>query len=169
MTKYFVLAVVLQAVIVLGVPAKRYYIESTGREVMLKIVPNDPYDPFGGYYEQIRYDISSPTNFSGNIEFKTDEKVFAVIEKQGDGLWKPVRLERSLPKGLPENQAVIKGQYRSWGITYPIDKFFIPENKRFEIDEYLKKHLDTARMIVKVNRNGEAVIIRLQVGDRVYE
>jgi uncharacterized membrane-anchored protein len=61
------------------------------------------------------------------------------------------------------------GRYTGWQIEYGIENFYIPETQRGVIEEALRKHPDKARVEVKVDRNGNAALVKLMIEDRVYE
>jgi uncharacterized membrane-anchored protein len=92
-----------------------------------------------------------------------------VLEKQADGVWRPVSLSKSYPANLPENRIAIRGRYSYSRIEYGIEEFFIPEDKRAEIEQGLWKNRDQARVEVKVDSEGNAALVRLLIGDHVYD
>lgn len=168
-TGFFLAAVVLQVLILLGVPARKAYTRMTGRDVVLKVAPVDPYSILSGYYVILGYDISRPADFPNAPKFEFDEVIYAIVEQQADGLWKPVSIERELPKNLPANRVAIRGHWNDWRITYGIEEFYIPEEKRQVIADDLGKNQADARVEVKVDAQGNAALIRLRIQDRVYE
>lgn len=168
-TLFFLAAVVLQALILLGVPARKAYTRMTGRDVILKVAPVDPYSILSGYYVILGYDISRPTDFPNAPKFEYDEVIYAIVEQQADGIWKPVGIERELPKNLPTNRAAIRGRWNEGRIEYGIEEFYIPEEKRTVIADDLSKNQTEARVDVKVDANGNAALLRLRIQDRVYE
>ena len=168
-TLVFVAAVALQFVILLGVPAKKVYTRATGREIVLKVAPVDPYDVLKGYYVTLGYDISRPGTFPNAPKFAEDEVIYAIVEQQDDGPWQAVAIERELPTNLPANRAAIRGRWHQWRILYGIEEFSIPESKRNVIADDLNKNRNEARVEVKVAANGEAALLRLRIQDRVYE
>jgi uncharacterized membrane-anchored protein len=167
-TLWFALALALQIVILIGVPAQKMITLRTGRSVILKVRPVDPYNILSGYYVTLGYDISRSDSFATKVEASSGATVFAVVEQQADGVWKPVELTNSLPDNLPNNRAAIRGQMMSGSIEYGIEQFFIPETKRTAIEEDLRKHLDQARVEVKVDDQGNAALVKLLIEDRVY-
>jgi uncharacterized membrane-anchored protein len=168
---YFVLAVAAQFLILAAVPAQKIYTRATGRSVMLKIRPVDPYDMLSGYYVRLNYEIASPGSFANPDKVYNGELVYAILERQADGEWRPVSLSKSYPANMPENRIAIRGRGDiSWSrVEYGIEEFFIPEDKRAEIEEGLRKNHDQARVEIKVDSKGDAAIVRLLIGDRVYD
>lgn len=168
-TLFFLAAVALQVLILLGVPARKAYTRATGRAVVLKVAPVDPYSVLSGYYVILGYDISRPTDFPNAPKFEYDEVIYAIVEQQADGVWTPVGIERELPKNLLANRVAIRGRWNDWRITYGIEEFYIPEDQRNVIAEDLSKHQADARVDLKVDANGNAALLRLRIQDRVYE
>jgi len=171
---YFVLAVAAQFLILAAAPAQKIYTRATGRSVTLKMRPVDPYNVLSGYYITLNYEIANPGSFAnstdayiyGHVPF--GERVYAILERRADGVWRPVSLSKSYPADLPENRIAIGGRYTYSSIEYGIEEFFIPEDKRSEIEEGLRKYHDQARVEIKVDSKGDAALLRLLIGDHVY-
>jgi uncharacterized membrane-anchored protein len=167
--QYFVLAVATQFLILAAVPAQKIYTRATGRSVTLKIRPVDPYDVLSGYYVTLNYEIANPAAFADSGVGAGGDQAYAVLEKQADGVWRPVSLSKTYPANLPENRIAIRGRYSYSRIEYGIEEFFIPEDKRAEIEQGLWKNRDQARVEVKVDSKGNAALVRLLIGDHVYD
>ncbi|MEO6724568.1 MAG: GDYXXLXY domain-containing protein [Blastocatellia bacterium] len=170
---WFALALALQLLILIGVSAQQFIARTTGRSVVLKVQPVDPYSILSGYYVTLGYEISSNGGFPRNAgEPNTDPNpggiVYAIVERQDDGLWHPVELASSLPTSLPENRMVIRGRYVGGRIEYGIEQFYIPESKRDVINKDLREHLGDARVELKVDADGNAALVKLLIEDRVY-
>jgi uncharacterized membrane-anchored protein len=165
---FFVLAVAAQFLILAAVPAQKIYTRATGRSVALKIQPVDPYNILSGYYVTLSYEIASPESFADSGNFY-GEQVYAIIERRSDGVWRPVSLSKSRPANLPENRIAIRGRHTYSRIEYGIEEFFIPEDKRAEIEQALSKNRDQARAEVRVDSEGNAALVRLLIGDQVYD
>jgi len=165
----FALAVAAQVLILLGVPAQKAYTRATGRSVILKVQPVDPYNILSGYYVTLGYQISRPESFPDQANLSYGEPVYAIVEEQADGLWHPVTLAHSFPATLPTNQVAISGRYSGSRIDYGIEEFYIPENKRDAIAQDLRQHLEQARVEVKVDARGNAALVRLMIENRIYE
>jgi uncharacterized membrane-anchored protein len=164
----FVAAVVIQALILIAVPARKVVTRATGKTVVFKVEPIDPYSVLSGYYTTFSLDISRVDAFP-NAQVFPDGAIYAVVARGDDGTWKPALLESHLPANLPENRVAILGQLRGGLITYGIEQFYIPEAQRGAIADDLRKNRDKARIEVKVDRSGHAALERLRIEDRVYE
>ena len=169
----FIVAVVIQILILAGVPARKVFTITTGKTVVLKVQPIDPYNILSGYYVTLGFDISRVDAFpnaSGTFQGVSDGAwCYAIVENGDDGTWKPISLERELPANLPDNRAALLGRIKHGAITYGIEEFYIPEAQRDRIAEDLTRNVDKARVEIKVDRSGHAALERLRIEDRVYE
>jgi uncharacterized membrane-anchored protein len=171
---WFALALALQLLILIGVPAQKFIARTTGRSVILKVQPVDPYSILSGYYVTLGYEISRSGDFPRapgvpNTDPNPGGVVYAIVEQQDNGVWHPVELAGSLPTSLPDNLMAIRGRYVGGRIEYGIEQFYIPESKRGVIDKDLREHLGNARVEVKVDADGNAALVKLLIEDRVYE
>jgi uncharacterized membrane-anchored protein len=165
----FVAAVVIQALILIAVPARKVFTRATGKTVVLKVQPVDPYSVLSGYYATLGFEISRVTAFPNAQVFPDGSWIYAVVARGDDGTWKPALLESDLPTNLPDNRVAILGQLHGGLIKYGIEDFYIPEAQRDNIAEDLRKNQDKARVEVKVDGSGHAALERLRIEDRVYE
>jgi uncharacterized membrane-anchored protein len=165
----FIAAVIVQVLILVGVPARKAYTLATGKPVALKVQPVDPYSILSGYYVTLGFDISRLEAFANAPEFADNDACYAVVEEGEEGVWKPVSLERTLPNHLPENRVALRGRIRYARIEYGIEDFYIAETKRNTIADDLRDHPNQARVEVKVDSQGNAALQRLRIEDRVYE
>jgi uncharacterized membrane-anchored protein len=165
----FIAAVAIQALILVGVPARKAVTLATGKSAVLKVQPVDPYSILSGYYVTLGFEISRIEAFPNAPGLSNGDRCYAVIEEGEDGIWKPVSLERELPTNLPDNRAALLGRVKYRRIEYCIEEFFIPETKRGAIADDLRVHQDKARVDVKVDSGGHAALERLRIEDRVYE
>jgi uncharacterized membrane-anchored protein len=169
----FIAAVIIQVLILVAVPARKVFTMATGKTVVLKVQPVDPYSILSGYYATLGFDISRVDAFP-NVRgiphgFAEGAWCYAVVEKGDDGTWKPVSLEHDLPDNLPDNRVALLGRLNHGVIRYGIEEFYIPEAQRHSIAEDLNRNVDKARVEVKVDRSGHAALQRLIIEDRIYE
>jgi uncharacterized membrane-anchored protein len=169
----FIAAVLIQALILVAIPARKVFTMVTGKTVVLKVRPVDPYSILSGYYATLAFDISRVDAFP-NVRgiadgFTEGDWCYAVVEKGDDGIWKPVSLEHALPDDLPDNRLALLGRLNHGAIRYGIEEFYIPEAQRYSIAEDLRINVDKARVEVKVDRSGHAALQRLIIEDRIYE
>ena len=168
----FIVAVVIQILILVAVPARSVFTTATGKTVVLKVQPVDPYSILSGYYATLGFDISRVDAFPNARGmapgFSDGAWLYAIVEKGDDGTWKPISLEHELPTDLPENRAALLGRINHGAISYGIEEFYIPEAQRDRIAEDLRKNVDKARVEIKVDRSGHAALQRLRIEDRIY-
>ena len=169
----FIAAVVIQTLILVAVPTRKVFTIATGKTVVLKVQPVDPYSILSGYYATLSFDISRvdafPNAWGISGGFSDGARCYAVVEKGDDGTWKPVSLDRELPADLPENRVALLGRINYGVIRYGIEEFYIPEAQRDRIASDLSRNVDKARVEVKVDRSGHAALQRIIIEDRIYE
>jgi uncharacterized membrane-anchored protein len=188
----FWLPLVLQAALILGIPAPAAYLHLTGRPIVIKTIPVDPYDFLRGYSVILNYEISRFDTLRKLAGWETLEKdpnskgqalepgsyFYVVLQApasttQPPQPWQPVRVSRDRPTDLTANQAILQGQATYGGVEYDLETYYIPEDQRNEIND----DINQARwgrqprpivVEVKVNRQGDAVPASFWVGDRRY-
>jgi uncharacterized membrane-anchored protein len=101
MRSKFILLVLLQVVLLIGIVAYRQYWVASGEKILLKTAPVDPRDIFRGDYINLRYEISTlDLNELGVKEsFKNNEKVYVILEKNPDTTFSAKSVSRTLPMG----------------------------------------------------------------------
>ncbi|MEP0799510.1 GDYXXLXY domain-containing protein [Funiculus sociatus] len=87
--------------------------------------------------------------------------------------WKPVRVSSDRPAYLPDNQIALKGKSTGNSIEYGLETYYMPENRRDEINNDISqarggKQRQPIVMEVKVDTLGRAVPISFWVSDRNY-
>lgn len=166
----FIGAMALQLAILGAIPARKVMTIARGREVTLKVQPVDPYSIMSGYYVVLSYSISRQSSFPTPPELLPGSPCYAIVEKDADGIWNPVELTKDSPAYVPQNRAVLSGTFEQGSvIRYGIENFYIPETRRSEIADDLRKNPDKAVVDVSVDENGGAVLRRLRIENRVYE
>ena len=164
---YFILAVAVQVLILSAVPAKQIYTRSTGELITIKTAPYDPYDFLSGYHVVLNYEISRPPGLS---ELEKNQVAYVILQKGPDGIWAAKSTHKKHPKITDSGDIVIKGRYgRRNRIQYGIESYFIPEKSRHEIEKDLRENTDKARADIKVDKFGNAALVRLRIEDRIYE
>jgi len=167
-TLFFTLAIIGQVLILAAMPAQNIYTRATGKSIILKCSPSSPYDSLNGYYVILNLEVSDPKSFKGPKYSYGTQPLYAILEKGSDGAWHPVSLSDAFPSGLAENRIAIRGHYTSRGIEYGIEDFNIPGNKRAEIASELSENRSQARVEIKVDSSGNAALVRLMTGKRIY-
>ncbi len=104
----FILLVLLQAVLLIGIIVYRQHWVATGEKIFLKTAPVDPRDIFRGDYVSLRYDISALDLDELGVKesFKDNEKVYVILEKNPDH----TSSARSVSRTLPMRNKFIQGR-----------------------------------------------------------
>jgi len=164
-------AVLVQMLILAAVPGQQMYTLMTGRTVVLRTAPVDPYDVMSGYYVTLSYEISRFDRVPGSKAFDGQEDgtpLYVVLCQGEDGFWQAESVHKARPD-VAADRIVIKGR-KSWRtIEYGIETYYIPEAARGTIEDDLRQHARDVRIEVKVDRFGRAALVRLLIGDRVYD
>lgn len=189
----------LQTVLIVAVPLQAAIATLLGTTVILRTVPVDPYDPFRGYYTTLQYDISQRGVLSTlegweviqpNLEptgtpriLRPGQSFYVVLADQTPAdppaatsvgePWQPVRVARDRPGSLPPNQIALKGTYRSDRIVYGLERYYLPEAERLDLERRIREAQtgeEQPRFFVEVRISplGNAVPIALWLqGDRI--
>jgi uncharacterized membrane-anchored protein len=166
----FIVAIAVQLAILAALPARKVLTIARGREVTLKVQPVDPYSIMSGYYVTLDYAISRSSTFPTPPDLARGVRCYAVVERDAEGIWQPVELVEEPPTYLSDDRAVLRGNAEAGSIIrYGIESFFIPETRRVEVADDLRKHPDKAVVDVNVDAEGNAVLRRLRIENRVYE
>lgn len=109
----FYLIVTIQIIFIAGMIIFHQMALVSGKKILLKIVPIDPFDLFRGYYAHLRYDISEV--FTGDIkvdkdEFRRGEYIYVILSKQSEEkFYKIIAVNHSKPVIGP-NEVIIRGR-----------------------------------------------------------
>ena len=182
-----VIPLLIQAGLLLAIPAQSIQTYLTGKTVILQTVPVDPYNILTGYYQILSYDISTRSTLeklpgSKDILKKDENSFYVVLQEEKSTVqkipkaWKPVRLSEKLPDSLPDNQVALKGKYRYGTVTYGLEKYNIPEDQRDRINDNISQASRSATqrqpqpivVEVKVDSQGKALPISMWVKERNY-
>ena len=189
----FVVPLVFQGLLILGVPAQAIYTHIFGETVILQTLPVDPYDLLRGYSQTLSYEISDigrlknlpgwdTLNQTSRSYLTRRTKLYVILaapdaataKQKPPPAWKPIAVSSQLPRDLPRGQVVIAGKSRSFQVEYGLKTYYMPENQRHQINREIGQIRRNPRerqafvVEVKVDRQGKAVPISLWVGDRNY-
>ncbi|MBO9997912.1 MAG: GDYXXLXY domain-containing protein [Cyanobacteria bacterium SID2] len=179
---------VLQTLLIVAVPARDAYVFANGTPVVLQTAPVDPYDLMRGYYQILNYEISQTNTLSslpggetlfGSYRQGSSFDFYVVLEapesptSQPPSPWIPVRVSEDFPKNLPDHQIALRGQYRQWRVTYGLETYYMPEDRREEINATIRQiQQDSPEAFlveVRVGQQADAVPVSLWVRDRNYQ
>lgn len=157
----------------------RVHLLSSGREIVLEIVPVDPRSLFRGDYVILNYDISRVETPRGKKRLRRGSVIYATLQKASDGKWKLVAAGPERPQDVRSDQVVLKGRVRfasrvtrrgldAATVNYGIESFFVPEGTGRELEKLVGQKKLAA--LVAVDESGNAALKGLIVdGERVYE
>ncbi|MDX2157779.1 MAG: GDYXXLXY domain-containing protein [Hyphomicrobiaceae bacterium] len=152
---------------------------TTGREIVLPIVPVDPRDLFKGDYARLAFEISrldqslapEPDRNAGPPFARPPMTVYVTLEQRPDGTWGPIAVSSARPTTLDPGKVVLRGRTQPWSrrdITYGLERYFVPEGTGRRIEDLAQKSKLAA--IVAVDSSGGSAIKGLLIdGRRVYE
>lgn len=193
------LPLLVQTLLIVAVPLQAAIATQLGTTVILRTVPVDPYDPFRGYYTTLQYDISQRGVLSTLDGWETiqpslepssttrllrpGQSFYVVLADQAQAdnptatiagePWTPVRVARDRPRNLPADQIALKGTYRSDRIVYGLERYYLPEAERLDLERRIREAQtgdEQPRFFVEVRIGpfGKAVPIALWLqGDRI--
>jgi len=177
----FILAIVLQVIIIFVIIIFKISILSGGTDILLQIEPVDPRDMLRGDYTTFQYSNISNLNsyIAGGQQIRNGETVYVVLRQSGK-YW----LAQNVQKTKPLNgEIILKGKVVSGGtetqsdiisnqnfggsrihVVYGIEEYFIPEGKGQGFSFFNKEA--AARVIV--DENGNAVLKQIYVDNKSW-
>lgn len=136
----------------------------TGKSVILKTVPVDPYDMFRGDYISLRYDIST---IRTNKKFEHDQTVYVALRQDGS-IWVVRDVAASTNAlDLRPGEVLLTGRVdyayeRDVQVKYGIEQVFIKERTGSEIE-----NKGNILVVARVDNTGKAVISHVEGGNKV--
>jgi uncharacterized membrane-anchored protein len=170
----FIIAIAIQLVIIFSIIIFKMAVLTGGTEVLLRIKPVDPRDPFRGDHLTFSYEISNLDSHLFNYApIRDGDTVYVPLKQhvpfgQQGKYWTAVfGVQKTKPIG--EGEIFIRGKISNvYGnrihIIYGIEDYFIPEgagqNFTFRNQEVAAK--------VSIDRNGNAVLKQIYVDDKPW-
>lgn len=116
MKQKFVFVVLLQALVLVAMIAKKQWTLATGTPVVLATVPVDPRSLFRGDYVQLNYKISTLRldSVAGDHNFKKHDKIFVLLQPGPEDAT-PLSVHRKRPQPAA-GQVVLKGVVQ-WAVA----------------------------------------------------
>ena len=121
----------------------------TGKTVVLKTQPVDPFDIFRGQYLTISYEISR-VNLSADT--KEGNTVYVSLKEDDDKIWHADKVSLSKPDSGVFIRGTAKQSWRGLAVEYGIEQYF------FERDAHIPR-MDSAK--IKLDSSGQARIVEL--------
>ncbi|MFH0755362.1 MAG: GDYXXLXY domain-containing protein [bacterium] len=176
----FILAIVLQMIIIFAIIIFYLPILTTGKDVLLKIVPVDPRDLLRGDYITFQYDISNINSYNKNDQQIKNKDTVYIILRQNGKYYIAKNVQKTKPIG---NDLFIKGVVESGGlesqtdlllsqhlnnsnlhIIYGIEQYFIPEGKGRDFSFWNKE----AAARVVIDENGNPALKQIYIDDKPW-
>jgi uncharacterized membrane-anchored protein len=154
----------------------RNHLLTTGREIVLEVVPVDPRSLFQGDYVVLNYDVSRVDVQASAGQVRRGDTIYVTLQKSDDGKWKAVQAGAAPPASTGHDQVVLKGRVQFTTSTVPaqstvnygIENYFVPEGTGRELEKLVGDKKIAA--LIAVDGDGNAGIKGLIVdGQRVYE
>ncbi|MEC4802668.1 MAG: GDYXXLXY domain-containing protein [Jaaginema sp. PMC 1079.18] len=193
----FLLAILLQSVLILVVPAQAIYTRLSGQTVILQTRPVDPMDLLRGNYQVLDYEISRVENLqllpgwpeiltlqrNGESILVEGTQFFVILQAPASPQrdlrppqsWIPVEIRRSRPENLGRDRVALAGRYRDGALIYDLERYYMPEAQIQEINNRIANLQNQPGqegsfvVEVKIDREGEAVPVSLWVGPQRYQ
>ncbi len=192
-SRRFFLALVFQLALISSVPAQAIYTRLAGEMIVLQTIPVDPYDFLRGYSQTLRYDISryetleklsgwdtlvQQTDLEKGEGLPTDTRFYVILESPLTAetksfpptAWKGVAVSLKLPENLPDNQIALEAKADSGWVSYGIETYYMPEDRREEINTAIANLQSDLPFVVevKVNPQGHSVPVSLWIQGAEY-
>ena len=131
----------------------------TGDEVVLRVEPVDPIDPFRGAYVDLAYPDLPQQTFDGEL---TEEQQQALDDARGTAYVPLTRQGEVWVGGPVQRTAPAEGLYltcddSSWRLECGIESWFLPQDEAAGLQDSLRG--GTAVATVKVDAAGHAALI----------
>lgn len=165
-----------QTAVLAGMVIDRVRLLRTGREITLPVVPVDPRDFFRGEFVRLGYDVARvPQRLLSGPAPAANAPFYVVLDKAGDGSWRPARVTRDWPGAVPATSIVLKGRARyAWAehpsptqtqwVRYGIESYFVPQGQGPELEKLAREKKLAA--VLAVDSAGNAAIKALLVEGR---
>ncbi len=179
----------LQLALILPIPLRNAYTAIAGDTIILKTVPVDPYNWLQGYYQILSYETISEQDEVAKLSggeflenYYRDRRpfylVFAEVTLAEAGAseapkdWQPVRVSQTRPD-VADNELFIKGYAEGGFIRYNLERYYMPEELRDELNATIadlrREDPQAVKMEVKVDRFGGAVAVALLMDGKRFE
>ena len=134
----------------------------TGKQIILKTNPVDPFDPFKGQYMQINYEISTIQNSN----FSIGDSVYILLNKDESGIWR----YSNYSKTKPESGDFILGKVgyvygNTARIEYGVEQYYFERNAQFATSNLtieLKVASSGRASIIQLLQDGKPIEIKYQ-------
>jgi uncharacterized membrane-anchored protein len=167
--KILITLIIIQILFLIGLATSYYAISWFGKEIRIQTEPVDPRDLLYGDYVILNYDISelSTSLWKGSGESpESGSRVYVVMQpksSEADAVYDAAAVYGTKPS-VTDDQVILRGRVdysydRRIGISYGIEKYYVPENTGKELEDYV------GDMTVRISSApwGQAVIEKLEL------
>ena len=194
----FWVTLLVQAIVILAIPAQAIYTQTTGKSIVLQTALVDPYNPLQGYHITLSYSIADPQKLKTLPGWKTVERQiqqheantdrgflwqesteFYVILQAPSGAgeplpaWQPIAVVGQRPARLKPNEIALRGIYRRGNVRYGLETYYIPEDQQTQLSNQIRElqgsGQPTILVEVKVGTAGQAVPIGFWLSGQRYQ
>ncbi len=167
MRRHLGIAVVLvsQVGILVSMPFRAVRARVAGTEIALETEPVDPFDPLSGYYVTLAYVAERPPG--GASTFEMNEALWVTVER-AEPAWTPVSVTRERPAPHPDRVSILGRWDGRRARIEGASRFFIPEDRRMEIEDLLAASGRRGLVDLRVGSDGTPALFRMRVGGRSF-
>jgi uncharacterized membrane-anchored protein len=153
---------------------------TSGREIVLPIVPVDPRDLFRGEYVRLGYPAARvPLATIDGPPIERNETLYVALQKTGENDWRVVEATRTLPRQNDPDRIVLKARslwnaqavHPAWldpTVRYGIESYFVPQGEGPKLEAMARDR--KLAVLVAVDRAGNAAIKGLIIDGKLqYE
>lgn len=170
------LVAIVQTAVIAWMISDRARLLSSGREVMLTVIPVDPRSLFQGDYVILNYEISElDLPVASSDAFGVPAAVYVTLSRTASGLWERKTVALSHPGRVGADEVVLKGtaQY-AWNptpettrvrVAYGIESYFVPEGRGKALEEMVRDR--KLQVLLAVDGTGRSVIKGIAVDGKL--
>lgn len=163
----FLLAIIIQVIIISALFLFNFSIASSGKEIFLRIRPVDPTDPIRGDYIVFSFDISN-RGYYGDDSLQDGDDVYVPLCRTSnyDPYWSVCgKIGKTMEKTNTDREITyIKGKMKVGSIIYGIENYYIPEGIGRDINFWNKEVFAK----VKIDSNGNAVLEKVYLDGKPW-
>lgn len=154
-TRFVVLAVAAQLLLVGVAVAGQLSARLTGEEYLLRVGPVDPIDPFRGAYVELSYPDLQQQVDDGTVGRRG--RLYVVLERRGD-----VHVATGWTRKRPDHGVYLACSDRDWRLRCGIESLFLSQDEAARVQEDLNDR--DARYVarIRVDRWGNAAVVDLE-------
>lgn len=151
-----------QLALLVGGVAPQLSARLTGTDILLRVEPVDPIDPFRGAYVALGYpDLRRNDSLEpgmaglGSMDDRRSGTLYLRLERDGD-TWKAADWSRE----RPEDGTYLRCDDRDWQIRCGIESFFVPQDEAQRLQDEVGEGGMVA--VVRVDDRGNAAVTDLR-------